>query len=577
MFLQPIHIQASHEQYSRIMKRRFDKKYFALLVLGFLGSVIFLNETTFAQTNRSTAPAFRPELIYRPRGNFEDSVARPLRYWPVGTDFVITNGAEFFNRPLYCLNSGLRIDGGDKPEFSLYLPGRGGNLRFGIQTSAGVKWLNKAQEIIARYQPGAMTYEIQDALLMSHDELRLTALPLSGTKGFIIRAELDSARLPVELVWAFGGANGMKGQRGGDIGCEREPVSQFFQLRSEQCRGNEFSIATNTFVLRSKTATIAGVASAGAIHSIADAKQWENLSRLLVSVGATNVLLLVVGEIELSSAQPVFLALLPVESGGKIFSAEELPELFLKAEEHRRAVAERVIVETPDAFVNAAATALNAAADAIWDDQQQSFMHGAVAWRQRLLGWRGPYAGDELGWHDRTAKHFEGFAKQQNVNPVPEVIPSADESANLSRNESALHSNGDLTKTHYDMNLVAVDAFFRHLFWTGDLDYAKKMWPVIERHLAWERRLFRREFGAEKLPLYEGCAAIWASDDLAYNGGGAAHASALNFYANKMAARVAKLIDKDPTPYEHEANLISRAMQKYLWLPDEGNFADRKS
>src|ERR1039458_7247839 len=52
---------------------------------------------------------------------------------------------------------------------------------------------------------------------MSHDELRLTALPLSGTKGFIIRAELDSARLPVELVWAFGGANGMKGQRGGAL------------------------------------------------------------------------------------------------------------------------------------------------------------------------------------------------------------------------------------------------------------------------------------------------------------------------------------------------------------------------
>ena len=48
----------------------------------------------------------------------------------------------------------------------------------------------------------------------------------------------------------------------------------------------------------------------------------------------------------------------------------------------------------------------------------------------------------------------------------------------LARNEAALHSNGDLTKSHYDMNLVAVDAFFRHLRWTGDLDYARRMWPV---------------------------------------------------------------------------------------------------
>ena len=77
------------------------------------------------------------------------------------------------------------------------------------------------------------------------------------------------------------------------------------------------------------------------------------------------------------------------------------------------------------------------------------------------------------------------------------------------------------------MNLVAVDAFFRHLLWTGDMNYARRMWPVIERHLAWERRLFRREFGPDKLPLYEAYAAIWASDNLQYNGGGVTHASPL--------------------------------------------------
>jgi hypothetical protein len=133
--------------------------------------------------------------------NFSNNVARPLRYWPVGTDFVITNGAEFFNRPLYCLNSGFRIDGGDKPEFSLYLPGRGGNLRFGIKTSAGVKWLNDAQQIITRYRPGSLLYEIRDPLL-GDGELDLTVLPLSETKGFIARAEFggaDSGRIDLGL------------------------------------------------------------------------------------------------------------------------------------------------------------------------------------------------------------------------------------------------------------------------------------------------------------------------------------------------------------------------------------------
>ena len=203
-------------------------------------------------------------------------------------------------------------------------------------------------------------------------------------------------------------------------------------------------------------------------------------------------------------------------------------------------------------------------------------MHGAVAWRMRLLGWRGQYAGDALGWHERTAAHFAGFAKQQNTNPIPEKIPPPDEQFNLARSEAAIHSNGDMSKNHYDMNLVAVDAFFRHLLWTGDTNYAREMWPTIERHFAWERRLFRREFGPDKLPLYEAYAAIWASDDLNYNGGGTAHASAYNYFENKMAARVAKLLGKDPSIYEHEADLILRGMNKYLWLADEGNFGESK-
>ena len=119
----------------------------------------------------------RPELIYHPRGNFSKNVARPLRYWPVNGDFVITNGAEFFNRPLYCANSAFRIDGGDKPEFSLYLPGRGGNLRFGIKTSAGIKWLNDADKIVTRYRAGSMVYEIHDPLL-GGGNLNLSVLPL---------------------------------------------------------------------------------------------------------------------------------------------------------------------------------------------------------------------------------------------------------------------------------------------------------------------------------------------------------------------------------------------------------------
>ncbi len=544
-------------------------------------TAILLLLALLAASPLCAADANPPEWIYRSKGNYEGQTDRPLRYWPIGTDFVITNGTEFFNRPLYCLNTAFRVDGGDKPEFSIYLPGRGGNLRFGIKTATGVKWLNDAEQIVARYRPGSLLYDIRDPLL-GGGELDLAVLPLSETKGFILQVELRGTKSSVGLVWAFGGANGMKGKRGGDIGCEREPVSQFFQLHPDQCRGNEFSIGSNTFVLHSKPATIAGVASAGTKFAVADANRWGDLTGLLNSANEreTNTrpfeFPLVVGQTTVQSAQPVYFALQQADADSPAIVAEDLPKIFTAAEEHRRALAERVAVETPDPFINAAASALCVAGDAIWDQQQQSFMHGAVAWRVRLLGWRGPYTGDALGWHERTAAHFAGFAKQQNTDPVPEKIPPTDADSNLARSETALHSNGNLTKSHYDMNLVAVDAFFRHLLWTGDMDYARRMWPVIERHLAWERRLFRREFGPDKLPLYEAYAAIWASDNMNYNGGGVTHASAYNYWHNKMAARVAALLGQDPAPYEHEADLILRAMEKYLWLADEGNFAEFK-
>jgi len=141
-----------------------------------------------------------------------------------------------------------------------------------------------------------------------------------------------------------------------------------------------------------------------------------------------------------------------------------------------------------------------------------------------------------------------------------------------------LHSNGDLSSNHYDMNMVFMDVMMRHLMWTGDLDFAREIWPAFQRHLAWERRLFRRTYTVDgkTLPLYEAYAAIWASDNLQYNGGGAAHSSAYNLFAFRTAVTLARLLGEDPTPYDTEANLILEGMQQLLWLPAQGAFAESK-
>ena len=48
----------------------------------------------------------------------------------------------------------------------------------------------------------------------------------------------------------------------------------------------------------------------------------------------------------------------------------------------------------PDALLNV--LILGVAADAIW--QEPSYLHGAIAWRMPLNGWRGAYTADPLGW-----------------------------------------------------------------------------------------------------------------------------------------------------------------------------------
>jgi hypothetical protein len=513
------------------------------------------------------------------------NTARPLRYHPDGGDFVIENGAEYFNRPLYDpeprsedpqRNAAFRVDAGDRPDLSLYLPGRGGNLRLGLRTAAGARWLSDAAHVVARYRPGSMLYEIRDPLL-GDGALRLAVLPMLSADGVLVRAELSGGARPVELLLAYGGMHGDRGARSGDIGTEKVPISQYFQLRPAYAAGDTVETGPARFTVRGKPGAVYGVLPEGTVTAVADAHAWASPDSLAATAGRPTSTPVAFGRLRMPAAEPILLALV-VGRGGRapdLPARDALPALFRQAEAHRREVARRVVVETPDPYLDAAVGALDVAADAVWDEAQGAVMHGAVAWRRKLLGWRGPHSLDALGWHDRARRHLSYWAAQQVGTPVPDSVPGPDPVARLSRDEPALHSNGALSTSHYDMNLVYVDALLRHLLWTGDLELARRLWPVLERHFAWERRLFRRPFGADgTLPLYEAYAAIWASDDLEYEGGGVTHATAYNYWHNLVAARLARRLGEDPAPYEREAASIREALRRELWLPGRGWYAE---
>jgi hypothetical protein len=547
---------------------------------------------------QTTPPALgrEPEFVIPPpktisgatRPLLTTNTARPLRYTPEDGDFVIRNGGEFFNRPLYGPNISFRVDAGDLPEFSLYLPGHGGNLRLGLSTAGGSKWLAQAAEVVARYRPGRMVYEIRDPLL-GHGSMRLEVLTTGQGAGFMLQVEAHEVPAASALTWAFAGASGRKGARNGDIGTEGEPVAHFFQVRPEECSGNRYTIQAApapSSLLESPAGKLRLTFPAGSRLGIADFATWGQppvAAAETPSGSAAPRLPILTGWVPLGERAPFYLLIQHLATAGERSAVGDLAGAFAARGKQVAETAATLRIATPDAYITASAAALSIAADAIWDAEQQCVMHGGVAWRAPLAGWRGPYCLASLGQHDRMRQHVRHWVKRQNTSPVRDtkspVEGPAEADSHYARKEALLHSNGDLSNNHYDMNMVFFDAFLRDLRWSGDLEFAREIWPAFERHLAWEQRLFRRTFrgpGGRELPLYEAYAVIWASDNLQYNGGGATHSSAYNLFAFRSAAALARLLGKDAAPYEREAALIAEGIEQLLWLPAQGAYAESK-
>ncbi len=531
-------------------------------------------------------------------------IERELRYHPEGNDIIIENGTKRFNRALYGGNTAFRAEAGDLPEFALYMPGMGGNFKFGFVVDGKSKWFIEAKNIKAIYRAGSMLYEIKDELL-GEGIVRLHVIALYSSEGFIVKLNTENIPSTVQLIAAYGGTTGKKFSRDGDIGAD--PESSFY-LKPEYCKDNIYKINKNSFQLlygfakplseeeryevqhlpanASNTSSAAekgkeltGIFPSNAVLRIADAAKQQSPIALLQS-DSTAAAPLITASLQLKDKQTYFFAVQKPEKNKGITYAT-LPQLFQQAEAARKKLADRIKVSTPDPFINTLGSVLGIAADAVWEDP--SFMHGAVAWRMRLNGWRGAYVADVLGLHDRARKHFDSYALSQVKTPLTGPVV-ADTALHLGRQQEKLGTSlfssgyisrnpgGDLRAHHYDMNLVFIDQLLNHFNWTGDTAYVKEMWPLLVRHLDWEKR----NFDVDGDGLYDSYAAIWASDALQFSGGGVTHSSAYNYRSNKVTAQLAKIIGVDGTKYEAEANKILNAINQQLWMKEKGWYAEYK-
>ncbi len=497
-----------------------------ILCLGLL----LLGATATAQQQQ------KPQLNEDYTFNTTTFAPRPLHYRPDGRSAVVVDGKARFNRALYGAHTGFRVECSDCTEFGIYLPGMGGNLQLSLP-EGGCE---------ARYTPGKMNYRqggiaVEVQIMREGDDVALWRIENTTKKSQTIGVQ-------------FGAVSGKKFYRNGDLGVD-DPEA--FSFDPAQCTTNQYTLEGDLVGVSYEAKT------PGSITLILPLEN-KKLSRLPH----------LTGEVTLKPKGVRYLAYFPRTE--KAHSQKALKALFATADKQRTALSETLSISTPDPWLNPVGEAMAIAADGIWSGR--TWLHGAIGWRTEHLGWRGAYVGTALGWHDRAQTHFRTYADNmvRDVEPVFDH-PRQDSTLNLARAEKAwgtpMYSNGYICRrpgkremSHYDMNLVYIDALLRHIRATGDEAFMREMFPTLKLHLEWEKR----NFDPDGDHLYDGYCCIWASDALYYNGGAATHSSAYNYFANREVARIAERIGEDAAPYRREAEAIEKAMLEQLW-DNEGN------
>ncbi len=449
----------------------------------------------------------------------QEKAPRPFQYMPENGDIVCVNGNNRYTRALYGGHTLFRLETGDRPLFATFNKEKSRNIRLFLTHRGQRLRLDSTSFCEARYQGGKRTYRLKDNS-WGNAQLFIEVLARIDDEGAIWKCSAYGFEQQPELSARICVTAKTKMQRNGDLGLE--PRESF------------------------------------------DPTEQEDSLRILSWKGVNFSYLLLSNAVTLS-----------------VPSKEEGDRIFLLNEKERLLLTQRLSFSTPDPYINTLAPNLCAAADALWDGN--TWQHGAIGWRVPLVGWRGAYVGDVLGWHDRAWKHFTAYARSM-VTLVEPVFPhpTQDTAQAMARAEkrwgTQMYSNGYICRlpddnsrmNHYDMNLNFVDELLWHFQYDADTAKMRLMWPLMKSHLAWEKR----NFDPDGDYLYDAYCCIWASDALYYNGGAVTHSSAYNYRANRLAARMAELLGEDGSVYANEAEEILKAMNSRLWMEKKGCWAE---
>jgi hypothetical protein len=492
----------------------------------------------------------------------------------IGRDLRLYN-----NRPLYCNNTDAFVLTGDRPLMRLaHSPFIYGAFMLAVSHHDRLTWLKDYAGIRMDYRGNMTTWTLTDSSA-GLPEIRLSVVPMSGEIGMAIHAEIEEMPTQDRLIWFYGGIEYHKEESlSWKLDINGHPELGQWDFVPASCKNNRIEIFSDKACLYFSTDSIAKSKAQAAVEvmcsaegrmAILDAENLQAMQR--VSAESANRLPVASGMIELNDGlRDVYWSIRPIDAENGALPGRVPPQTAWQRGMRRiEELSSRIMVQTPDARLNALASASAAVIDALWYDPV--YVHGAMLWNVPFPGWRTLYGGAMYGWHDRVKKEARYYIASQITNSSKRHA-KADSSLllTLQDQDSRFYGNGRIEKDQMFYNFQS--QFFDQLItaWrhTGDRELEQVLQPALELHLQWQEECFDPDGDG----VFESYVNGWPTDSQWYHGGGTAEETSYAYRGHQAAQEMASRKGDLVLAAHHAQKLenIRKGFFSKLWIEKKG-------
>ena len=357
------------------------------------------------------------------------------QYYDVDEGWIVAvNSERYNNRPLYLNNSDAFILTGDRP-LARFAKGDNlyGTMSFRYCSDEG--WeisLDSMDNVRSMYRCGQMRWEISDKRVKGR--IILEIVPVVKDYAAVVKLTAEGDFRNGSIKWYGGGDRKYKG----------EHLSWRFDAMGHP-----------------------------------DILEWNDLPKY--EDCAT-------GELKLKKTACIHVKM---NSSGKLDFLQSDNRMYNETVERLSDIRNRMVIDTPDEFLNVIAEASVYSVDGTW--YPPIFVHGCMQWNSAFPGWRTLFGGTMYGWHERVREQARYYIDLQ-VKQSDKLYAKADTALLMTgqHQDSRFYGRGRIMRdqSFYDMQSQFFDQLVEEYRWTADKEFSMMLRPALELHLEWMQDCF---------------------------------------------------------------------------------------